>query len=206
MHSRLLADIGNTHIHIYDGRSVIHLPHDEAMVQYGGTPLSYISVNTALSAKLAALPMWRDVSHLMQLEGAYGTMGIDRRALCLSRDDGVLVDAGSAITVDVMEGGAYRGGFILEGIAARLHSYTAISPALRTEINYSVDLSRLPATTKDGISYGIIASIKSAIELHADGRQLYFTGGDGRFLSSLFGGSVYSDTLVFEGMQKVLKG
>ena len=89
--------------------------------------------------------------------------GVDRRALCLSRDNGIFVDAGSAITVDVMENGGYQGGFILPGIRAYLRCYADISPVLETEINETVDMAQLPLTTKDGISYGIIASIKALI-------------------------------------------
>ena len=42
-------------------------------------------------------------------------MGVDRRALCLSHENGIFVDAGSAITVDVVEEGRYQGGYIFPG-------------------------------------------------------------------------------------------
>jgi type III pantothenate kinase len=43
-----------------------------------------------------------------------------------------------------------------------------------------ISLEQLPTTTKDGISYGIIASIKALIDKHAQMHKLYFTGGDGK--------------------------
>jgi len=206
MSINLLADIGNTHIHIYKGTAVEHLLYSEALKKYAQENILYISVKSSIEDTIRDKTNWKNVSSLMMLNGAYDSMGVDRRALCLSHDDGVFVDAGSAITIDVMEGGVYRGGFILPGIRAMLESYKSISPILSIELNQKVSMDRLPITTKDGISYGIIASIKTVIETHQKGKQLYFTGGDGAFLASLFDGSVYDETLVFQGMQTILKG
>ena len=200
----LLADIGNTHIHLYDGKSVKHLKYAEAIQNYAEEPLSYISVNHAFEEKIARKTKWKNISSLVTLEGAYDTMGVDRRALCLSHTDGLFVDAGSAITVDLVEGGVYQGGFILPGLRASLRAYAEISPVLDSDLNRKVSLKRVPRTTKDGISYGIIASIKAVIEKHQGEQRLYFCGGDGAYLSSLFKGSVFDETLVFQGMLKAI--
>lgn len=202
----LLADIGNTHFHIYNGSEVEHLSYEEAIRKYSRERLCYISVKQQLDSTIAEIPLWKNISAEILLDGAYETMGVDRKALCLSHEDGVFVDAGSAITVDVMEEGEYRGGFILPGLKAMLQAYKAISPALETELNEEISLVRLPATTKDGISYGIIASIKALIEKHSEGKKLYFTGGDGKFLSGFFTDPIYDEMLVFDGMRKVIKG
>ncbi|HSR74247.1 MAG TPA: type III pantothenate kinase [Sulfurovum sp.] len=202
----LLADIGNTHFHIYNGSEVEHLSYEDAISKYSKKRLCYISVKQQLDSTIKEIALWQNISGEIHLEGAYGTMGIDRQALCLSHKDGVFVDAGSAITVDVMHEGKYRGGFILPGLKAMLQAYSSISPALETELNEEISLARLPATTKDGISYGIIASIKALIDKHSDGKKLYFTGGDGKLLSGFFAGSIYDEMLVFDGMRKVIKG
>ncbi len=81
----------------------------------------------------------------------------------------------------------------------------AISPVLETQLNETISLEQLPVTTKDGISYGIIASIKALIDKHSDGKKLYFTGGDGKFLSGFFAEAIYDEMLVFDGMRKVIK-
>ncbi len=201
----LLADIGNTHIHLYDGKLVTHLTHHNAIKKYAQKSLNYISVNQSLEEEITKQTNWKNISPLITLKGSYDTMGVDRRALCLSHSDGVFVDAGSAITVDVMEGGVYQGGFILPGHRAMLESYAGISPVLKHELNREVCTESLPLTTKDGISYGIIASIKYIIEKHQKGKTVYFTGGDGEFLSSLFEGSVFDETLVFQGMMRALR-
>jgi len=132
-------------------------------------------------------------------------MGVDRKALCLSHRNGIFIDAGSAITVDVVEEGVYRGGYIFPGLKAMLASYEKISPVLKTELKENISLTQLPTTTKEQISYGIIASIKALIDQHSEGRSLYFTGGDGKFLSAFFEEAVYDEMLVFTGLREALK-
>jgi type III pantothenate kinase len=201
----LLADIGNTHFHIYDGRQVVHLKYHEAIERYRGKPLKYISVNEEIENRIGCIKGWENISSQIILPGEYETMGVDRKALCLSHDNGIFVDAGSAITVDVMEEGVYRGGYIFPGIKAMLESYARISPALTTVLAENMDLNRLPLTTKEQISYGIIASIKTLIAKHQKGKPLYITGGDGRLLSGFFKDAVYDETLVFKGMECALQ-
>jgi len=200
-----LADIGNTHFHIYNGKEVEHLSYCDAIEQYRNRPLKYISVNAHIEKQIGCIEGWENISPKIVLPCEYRTMGVDRKALCLSHDNGIFVDAGSAITVDVMERGIYRGGYIFPGIKAMLESYAAISPALKTELDESIDLTQLPLTTKEQISYGIIASIKTLIEKHRERRPLYITGGDGRLLSSFFSKVVYDEALVFKGMMHALK-
>ena len=203
--SVLLADIGNSYFHIYDGSSVEHLSYEEAISKYSKVRLCYISVKQQLDSTIEEIATWKNISSQMKLEGAYETMGVDRQALCHSHDDGVFVDAGSAITVDVMDNGTYIGGFIYPGLKAMIDTYSTISPALVTQLNKTISMERLPTTTKDGISYGIIASIKALIDKHSEGKKLYFTGGDGALLSTFFKEAIYDEMLVFDGMRKVIK-
>ena len=201
----LLADIGNTHFHIYNGTNVEHLSYDDAIVKYAKNDMLYISVKHLLEDKIAHIKSWKNISSSLTLSGEYETMGVDRKALCLSTKDGILVDAGSAITVDVMSDGMYKGGFILPGIKAYLESYKRISSVLDTSLTEDLKLESLARTTKEQISYGIIASIKALIDKHSDGKKLYFTGGDGKFLSTFFDNAVYDETLVFQGILKTIK-
>ena len=201
----LLADIGNTHIHIYDGVSVVHLQFGEAIERYAHKKIEYISVDRTKEADIKTKTLWNNIASSIILEGAYETMGVDRRALCLSHQNGLFVDAGSAITVDLVEDGVYRGGFILAGIASMLKAYGEISPLLSTTLNREISINSMPLTTRDGISYGIIAPIKAIVEKHRNDKSVYFTGGDGALLSSFVSGSFYDDTLVFKGVQNALQ-
>ncbi len=205
MQKMLLADIGNTHFHIYDGEEVVHLRYRDAIEQYRNKPLKYISVNSHIERQIGCIEGWENISSIISLPGEYETMGVDRKALCLSHDNGVFVDAGSAMTVDVMERGIYKGGYIFPGIKAMLQSYASISEVLDVPLDASVDLTRLPLTTKEQISYGIIASIKTLIEKHTPKRPLYITGGDGALVSSFFRGAIHDETLVFKGMGYALQ-
>ncbi len=201
----LLADIGNTHFHIYNGKEVEHLSYDNAIEKYANKEMCYISVKHTLGEKIEHIKSWKNISSSMGIEGEYETMGVDRKALCLSHKNGIFVDAGSAINVDVVEAGKYMGGFILPGLKAYLQSYKSISPVLDISLDIALKLEELPTTTKEQISYGIIASIKALIEKHSKGKTLYFTGGDGKFLSSYFDNALYDETLVFQGIQKAIK-
>ena len=201
----LLADIGNTHIHIYNGKEVKHFTCDDAIEKYKDKSLYYISVNHQLLDSVEKIKIWQNIDSLIEIEREYKTMGVDRKALCLSYKNGIFVDAGSAITVDVVEEGKYVGGFILPGLKAYLISYSSISSSLDVTLDKSLILNELPTTTKEQISYGIIASIKALIEKHSNNKELYFTGGDGKFLSKYFDNALYDETLVFQGMLKVLK-
>jgi len=203
---QLLADIGNTRIHIYNGKEVIHLNHEEAIELYKNKEVKYITVKHQLHETLNTLEKWEDVSTLMKIENEYETMGIDRKALCLSHRNGIFVSAGSAITVDVVEEGRYVGGFLLPGLRAYIDAYGTISPALKTELNGKISLEALPKDTRDGISFGIIGSIKALIEKYQSDKKLYISGGDGRFLSTYFENAEFDETLIFQGMKNVLKG
>ncbi len=202
----LLADVGNSRIHLYNGKEVVHLLHDEAIEQFCTQKVYYISVNQHLESRLKTETIWENISDKVHIPGEYDTMGVDRRALCLSHDNGVFVDAGSAITVDVMERGIYKGGFIYPGLKALQKSYTRISPALDTVLDTDISLTELPRTTKGQISYGIIAPIKTLIETLSRGKPLYVTGGDGRTVSGFFANAVYDEMLVFKGMEHALQG
>ncbi len=201
----LLADIGNTRVHIYNGDEVVHLSHDEAIEEYRDREIAYISVKHQLKDRFANLKKWCDISNLIAIENEYSTMGVDRKALCLSHRDGIFVSAGSAITVDIVEEGRYRGGFLLLGLKAYIKAYASISPALEIELNRDISLDALPKTTKDGISFGIISSIKMLIEKHQSDKKLYISGGDGKFLASFFDNAIFDETLIFQGMKNALK-
>ena len=196
----LLADIGNTHIHIYDGLKVEHLEYKHAIELYANEAIQYICVNQKVEQEIQKNTLWKNISSLITLEGEYDTMGVDRKALCLAYDNAVLVDAGSAITIDIMENGHYQGGFILAGLKATMQSYASISPILDITLQKDISLNTLPTSTKEGISYGVIAPIIAIIQKHQKDKKVYFTGGDGEYLSQFLPHSLFDDRLVFHGI------
>ncbi len=201
----LLADIGNRHIHIFDGEQVEHMGTQEAISKYGDKELKYISVRKGIAQEFYACHKWTDISKNIHIDGEYEGMGVDRRALCLSRGDGIYVDAGSAITVDKVSGGKYVGGYLLPGIHAYRKAFAQISPVLDREIDRDMELITLPSDTQQGISYGIISSIISSIDKIRDDLPIYCTGGDGEWIASYLNGAVFDERLVFEGLANALR-
>lgn len=199
-----MLDIGNTHAHIYSDDKVKHISIPDAIERYRDETVYYISVNEKYYESLLRLTNWINISKYISISGEYPTMGTDRKALCSSRDSGVFVDAGSAITVDKVENGSYLGGFILPGIYAYKQAYSDIAPVLSVEIDRAIDIDKLPCDTVSGVGYGAISSIVASIDRVCEGMPLYFTGGDGEWLSRYFEKAVFSDILLFEGMKKVI--
>ncbi len=198
----ILADVGNRHVHIWNDGYVSHMNLMDAIEQYGTEQVTYINVSTTYSDTLSALEEWHDISEILTIEGEYEGMGVDRKALCLSHDNGIFVDAGSAITVDKVMDGTYQGGFILPGIHAYAKAYADISPILDVELDRGIDLDSLPKSTQGSVSFGTIAPLIAVIEKIRSGLPLYFTGGDGAWLSTYFSNAQVDETLLFTGMKK----
>jgi type III pantothenate kinase len=69
-----------------------------------------------------------------------------------------------------------------------------------------VNLDILPHNTKDAISYGAMIAIVGAIKEASRNKFIYFTGGDGKFLSRFFKNRLaVDDTLIFKGMMKLIR-
>jgi type III pantothenate kinase len=130
-------------------------------------------------------------------------MGIDRIMVCEAVEDGVIVDAGSAITVDVMNEGVYRGGFISLGLRAAQEAYERLSPALDVSFNFEVDLTIMAKNTPDAITVGFLAPLIEKIE--SFGKPLYVTGGDAILLSRFFTEAIVDEDLIFKGMKKLIE-
>jgi type III pantothenate kinase len=110
----------------------------------------------------------------------------------------VIIDAGSAVTVDwVNEKGAFRGGAIFPGLqmmAKALHEYTAALPLV--EVNQSTPRHILPANSTEsaisgGVFWAVAGGITALIRLYAARTEpyrrpeIYLTGGDSKILLPL---------------------
>jgi len=200
-----LVDIGNRFAHIFHDNSVVDVSYDELFLKYTNKDIYYINVNPNLTNKLMSISNWVDLAPFIKIDGEYEGMGVDRKALLLSRGDGIYIDAGSAITIDIKENNKFIGGTILPGIWRVKSCYEDISPRLKIDNLSSVDLNTLPKTTKDALNYGIIAPIIFLVKsINKKDFDIYCTGGDGNILASNLDAK-YDKFLVFEGMKKVIK-
>ncbi len=201
----IVCDIGNTTVNCYQEGRIWTLSHSAFKDFSTKESVYYISVNEAMSAFMKHKSHYIDLEPYFEFDTIYEGMGIDRVAACLGISDGMIVDAGSAITVDIMSGGVHLGGFILPGLEAYAKAYRSISPRLETPINPSISLEMLPQKTSDPISYGVIKPIILMFEATCKDKKIFFTGGDGKVFSKYFNNAIFDRTLVFRGMLKVIK-
>jgi type III pantothenate kinase len=129
-----------------------------------------------------------------------GKVGIDRLlnavAVNTSRSEtapAVIVDAGSAVTVDyVDQRGAFRGGAILPGLglmARALHEYTALLPLIEVAANVELPGTSTVQAMKAGIFCAVVGGIREVLERllehqpAAKGMQVFVGGGNGVLLA-----------------------
>ena len=201
----LLCDIGNSFAHLFDGKKMWREEIDIFLEKYSKEKLYYINVNEKIKKILKSYKKWIDLEKYVSFDTKYIGMGIDRQIVCIAIEDGVVVDAGSAITVDIMDKKTHKGGFIIPGFKQIQNSYKTISPKLDFEIDFEIDLEKLPMNTKSAISYGAIKPIVLAIKDVSKNKSIFFTGGDGKKLQKYFPNSIYDNKLIFKGMIKVIK-
>jgi type III pantothenate kinase len=198
----LLCDIGNTSYYFYDGSSTQRYDIHDFVPEEITKQVCYINVNANVHQRLKELENWMDLGLHVRRDAYYETMGIDRIMACEAVEEGVVMDAGSAITVDVMQQGIYQGGFIYPGVKAMHNAYAALSSRLEYAFNFDIDLGKMPKNSQDAITYGFLATLKAAV-MRFDA-PLILTGGDASLLAPHFPDAVIDELLLFKGMQKII--
>ncbi|MCV6608218.1 MAG: type III pantothenate kinase [Campylobacterales bacterium] len=204
----ILCDIGNSRYHFYYKGKIWHEKIDKEPKfdkWADGLPIYAISVQDEALERLQKVRDVTLINKYVDFDTTYQGIGVDRAVACLAAPDGVVVDAGSAITVDIMAGGIHLGGYILPGLNRYEKIYASISPKLAKSINMAVDIEALPQDTADAISYGIIASVVSIIQRSAKNKKIYFTGGDGAYFAKFFDNAMVDNILVFRGMEQIIE-
>nr|WP_317402944.1 type III pantothenate kinase [uncultured Helicobacter sp.] len=202
----LLCDVGNTFLHFYHNGKIWKEKPYALSKKKENLPIYYISVNERYErCLLASHPYCVNIGEYIEIESEYKGLGVDRRAACKAVQDGVIIDAGSAITADIMQDGIHLGGYIMPGLGAYRKMCAEISPVLDRAIEPSVNLSALPQNTSDALSFGAIKSVILMIKNTTRTKKIFFTGGDGKFFARFFENAIYDNTLVFKGMQKALE-
>ncbi len=199
----ILCDIGNTSYHFLNSE----VDYKEDVASFDPSTLEeevfYICVNPDVKDILKNLENWIDLSLHVDMSGYYETMGIDRVMACEAIDYGIIIDAGSAITVDVVRYGIYDGGFIYPGLKAMGETYKNISSALDYSFNFELDLGKMPKNSRDSISYGYLKTFHSEVMSHK--MNIFLTGGDANEFAKLFPDAKVDDRLVFNGMKIIMK-
>ncbi|PUE65964.1 pantothenate kinase [Arcobacter caeni] len=200
----ILCDIGNTTYHfLIKGKHKKYFL-DEKVPKFDDD-IYFVSVNEKASKKLLKKnPHAKNINKLLNFETQYLGLGIDRALACSFQDNCVIVDAGSAITVDIMEEGIHMGGFILLGVQSFIKSYPKISKKLKFEFEKNINLDKIPLETKDAILFAMLKSIILPIKEVSLNKNIIFTGGDGKLLSKYFENSIYKKDLIFENMKRII--
>jgi len=201
----LLCDIGNSSYHfLEDDRE-----YKKSITNFEPATIKqrvyYICVNHSIEEKLQQLDNWVDISlHVQRDNCYYETMGIDRIIACEAiEDDAIILDAGSALTVDIVRGGVFQGGFIYPGTLAMQKNYKSISLALDYQFNFDIDFKKLPKNSQDAISYGYLKTLYQ--EVISYNLPIILTGGDANIFLKIFKNATVDELLLFKGMKRVMK-
>jgi type III pantothenate kinase len=198
----LLCDIGNTSLHFLDKQK----DYKKSVKSFDPKTITqevyYICVNPDLNHILKKLDNWIDISCYVDMTNYYDTMGIDRIMACEAIKDGVVIDAGSAITVDVVDDGVFMGGFIYPGVEAMSKTYKDISILLDYPFNFELSLDTLAKNSQDAISYGFLKTLYLEVISHK--KDIFLTGGDAKRFKTIFPHAKLDENIVFKGMKKVI--
>ena len=145
------------------------------------------------------------------------TLGADRLAAAVGAQamypacDIMIVDFGTAITIDFVEGGAFKGGNISPGVTTRfraLADYTARLPrcyATEEVLSYG-------RTTQEAIEQGVMRGVEYEIRGYAETflqknakKCIIFTGGDAKYFVKRIKNTIFADCEpVIFGLNRIL--
>lgn len=207
----ILCDIGNTTFHFKTENKDFKIGVKKSIkyIFSKEETLYFISVNEKATKKLLKVyPNAIDIKNIIKFRTKYNGMGIDRIVVCNYIKNGIVVDVGSAITIDIMKKGKHKGGFILPGIDAYKRIYPNISKKLSFQFSNNINLDKIPLNTNDAINYAILNAIITPIQnIYKQYKlPLHFTGGDGEVLLKYFKSkdTKYDKNLIFKSMHKII--
>ena len=146
------------------------------------------------------------------------SLGFDRRCCLLAAamdfpgQDSIVIDMGTAIKIDLLAGGHFRGGRILPGIAMSLrglHEGTALLP----EVVLNTPAEMLGNDTSSAIQAGVIHLFADALRgaitdyrQYSPQAQILITGGDAGHWQPGIPGSFYQPHLLLRGFYLWIQG
>ena len=133
------------------------------------------------------------------------TLGADRLAAAVGvakmypDSDIMVIDFGTAITIDYVVGGAFVGGNISPGVTTRfraLADYTACLPLC----NATEEILSYGATTREAIEQGVMRGVEHEIRGYAEEflrknseNRIIFTGGDAKYFVERIKNAIFAD-------------
>ena len=146
------------------------------------------------------------------------TLGVDRLAAAVGAvaltgsGNCLIVDFGTAITVDLVTDGVFCGGNISPGVGMRfraLHDYTSRLP----ECSPAEVASALGSSTREAIEQGVMQGVMYEIEGHIarltekiKDLSVIFTGGDAKYFVKRIKNTIFANReLVICGLNRILE-
>lgn len=234
----LVIDIGNSFmkVAVVDGNDIVTSQRVavDSKIDVAGLKATYPALQRAIVAS-SGVPT-SEVASALRGEGLWvlemnsltpvpigndyltpATLGVDRLAAAVGAvemgyDNCLIVDFGTAITIDLVENGVFRGGNISPGVRTRfraLHDYTQRLP----ECNPTEEVLPLGRTTAQAIEQGVMQGIVNEIEgyISAFSKKnakitLIFTGGDAKFFVKRIKNAIFAkwDPVVC-GLNRILE-
>ncbi|ODS22361.1 hypothetical protein AB835_14610 [Candidatus Endobugula sertula] len=155
---------------------------------------------------------------LMNAYNDVSQMGVDRWLALLaayerSKDPCLIVDAGSAVTIELLCEGSHLGGYIVPGLNLMRNSLFSDTSQVQVTNTRYPDKPCVGASTEEAVLSGLPLMLLGLITLAADelsttGRKvkIFVTGGDGDYLANLlaaygFSSVEYISDLVLDGLR-----
>lgn len=227
---KLLIDIGNTRLKAcaHDGslrllEEIIDIPAMTAWLDRNGALVSavaiasvvtqegYQHIKSALKKHLSSDQIFRLQYDAELLGTCYEfpeRLGVDRWLALLpfaQQGEAIVIDAGTAFTIDVLRGGVHQGGYILPGLRLQRDALKQQTAAVNFPLTQLGEV-HLGLTTAECVSHGSLrALVALANDVGEEFRQngersmLYITGGDAPYFNDHLDAELRS-LLVFEGM------
>lgn len=210
----ILCDIGNTTFHFLVDENEFKVSVTKNLDGLFDDILNlnavyFISVNeNATLVFKRKFPNAIDLKSNITLKTHYAnTLGIDRIAACTTIDDGIVVDFGTAITVDIMKERTHLGGYIFPGFDTLCKIYPQISDKLSFEFKENLDLDTIPKNTNEAISMAILQMIVAPIKALQKkyNTKLIITGETAKYFLPFFDKFEMKKRLIFDNMKKIIE-
>ena len=234
----LVVDIGNTSTKIafYEGSAIIKKerlksPDTGTVGRFiGKTSVSRGIVSSVNHDPSALINFLRDrgaVVHLLSCKSHYPfkiayetpeTMGVDRLAAAAGAvlhhpgADLLVIDAGSALTLDVVADGSFLGGSISPGLSMRfraLHEFTGRLPLTDIDNNFSFPGRSTKDAITGGVVMGLVFEINEYIRTFEKRHKklvTVITGGDSEIITSFTDRKMFlHPDLVTDGLNYLLE-
>lgn len=223
----LIVDIGNSRakIVVVERREVVYTMAMESVsadvieclvAKYKGITHAIISttrgdgesVRKLLSSYIASVVLFTPATTPIPIANSYHTpqtLGADRLAAAVGAwsmypdSDIMVVDFGTAITIDYVVDGAFVGGNISPGVTTRfraLADYTACLPLCEA----TEDVLEYGRTTREAIEQGVMRGVEHEIRGYVEAfskengkKHIIFTGGDAKYFVKRIKNTIFAD-------------